>query len=127
MKKTNAGFSLIEILVSITVLGILASSVTYFLTTQNNIGMRNTDLTKGLNLGKLKLDSLKVSTYDSLHSGVDTVADRYIRSWSISTLTSSGVPTGLKQIDMTVSWPLTADFFTSVSALVSNDKYKENP
>ncbi len=127
MKNKNLGFSLIEILVSITVLGILASSVTYFITTQNKFSVFGSDSVKALNLGKLKMDSLKVSSYDSLKSGVDTVADRYIRTWAITTLTNGGVATGLKQIDLSVSFPLTAEHFSSLVSMVSNDKFKEDP
>ncbi len=124
--ERQAGFSLIEILVSAVVLSILSTSPFYFLSSQNGMGVAGNDSMKGLNLGKLKMDSLKVSGYDDLVSGSDTVTERYIRTWHVTIIRDGGgVPTGRKKIDMNVLWPLTAENSVSLATLKSDDKYKE--
>ncbi len=124
--KFQAGFSLIEILVSAVIVGILSVSIFYFLNSQNKISLRGNDVVKGTHLGKLKFDSLKVADYVDLVSGSDTVMDRYIRSWHITPQRGSdGLLNGRKQIDMSIIWPLTAEHSLSFASLKSDDKYKE--
>lgn len=122
----QAGFSLIEILVSAVVTLLLATSAFYFLHSQNGVGTQGNDLMKGVNLGKLKLDSLKVSAYEDLTSGSDTVSERYIRAWHVSPVNDSlGLPTGRKEIGITIQWPLTAVHSVTLATLKSDDHYKE--
>ncbi|MDB5102367.1 MAG: hypothetical protein JWP91_56 [Fibrobacteres bacterium] len=122
----QTGFSLLEILVSSVVVLLLATSVFYFIHSQNGIGMRNGDTLKSVNAGKLKMDSLKVAAYGELTSGADTVSDRYIRAWHVSRLVDgAGLPTGIKQIDMNVMWPLSAEHSISFASLRSDDRFKE--
>ncbi|HLP43449.1 MAG TPA: prepilin-type N-terminal cleavage/methylation domain-containing protein, partial [Fibrobacteria bacterium] len=125
---SQAGFSLLEAVVSMVILGLLSVSVFYFLSSQNGIGARGNDRQKGLNLGKLAMDSLKVSLYDSLSSGSDTIGDRYIRSWHISVGADElGVLTGRKKIDLTVLWPLTAERQLTFTSILGDPRYKEAP
>ncbi len=126
-RPTNeSGFGLIEILVAAVVIGILTLSGFYFMSNQNKMGVAGNDLMKGINYGKLKMDSLKVTSYADLASGSDTVSDRYIRSWYISALRNpDGTLNGLKELGMTVTWPLTAVHSVSFSTLKSDDKYRE--
>jgi prepilin-type N-terminal cleavage/methylation domain-containing protein len=120
------GFSLIEILVAAIVVALLATSAFYFLNSQNGMSRAGNDLMKGVNLGKLKMDSLKVASYDELAGGSDTVASRYIRSWHVTVMRDgAGIPTGRKQIEMNVIWPLTADHTVTLATLKSDDTYKE--
>ena len=122
------GFSMVEILITLTVFGILITSVFYFLSSQNGMGVRSADMVTGLNLGKLKMDSLKVSGYAGLESGSDTVSQKYIRSWRVSLmLDAGGAPMGRKKIETMVLWPLTADHNLAFTSLVCDDKYKEAP
>jgi prepilin-type N-terminal cleavage/methylation domain-containing protein len=125
--NSQAGFSLVEILVAAVVSAILAVSVFYFLTAQNGMGQHGNDVVKGTNFGKLKMDSLKVTAYTDLVSGSDTVAGRYIRSWHVTpTLNPDGSLDGRKKLELTILWPLTADHSVSFASLKSDDKYKEN-
>ena len=126
IQSRQAGFSLIEILVSAVVIGILATAAFYFLSAQNGMGAAGNDSIKGLNLGKLKLDSLKVTAYDELVSGSDTVNERYIRAWHVTIQRDGlGVPDGRKKIDIDVLWPLTGLHTVSLVTLKSDDRYKE--
>lgn len=122
----QSGFSLIEVLVSAVVIGILATATFYFLSNQSSMGARGSDMMKGTNLGKLKMDSLKVMSYDGLTSGSDTVSERYIRVWQVGVVRDAfGHPNGRKSIELTVLWPLTGDQYVSFSSIKGDDKYKE--
>jgi prepilin-type N-terminal cleavage/methylation domain-containing protein len=122
----QGGFSLVEVLISMMMLGMLSVSVFYFLNSQNGMGTRSGDMLKGLNLGKLAMDSLKVSDYAALEAGSDTVVDRYIRSWRITMGTEpDGTPNGRKIIDLSVHWPLTAERNLTFTSILSDDRFKE--
>jgi prepilin-type N-terminal cleavage/methylation domain-containing protein len=124
--RRQAGFSMIEILVSAAVTGVVATSAFYFLSSQNSMGTKGNDLMHGVNLGKLKMDSLKVVAYDSLAAGTDTVSGRFVRAWHVGVMRDgAGNPDGRKRIDLTVFWPLTGEQMISFSSLKSDDRYKE--
>ncbi|MEO6095057.1 MAG: prepilin-type N-terminal cleavage/methylation domain-containing protein [Fibrobacteria bacterium] len=122
----EAGFSLIEVMVAATVVAILATAAFYFLSSQNSMGQKGNDLMRGVNLGKLKLDSLKVTSYTNLTAGSDTVNGMYIRSWHVSVVRDgAGIPNGRKMIDINVMWPLNAAKSVTLATLKSDDLYKE--
>jgi prepilin-type N-terminal cleavage/methylation domain-containing protein len=122
----ESGFTLIEVMVSMVVLGGLACSAFYILSSQSGMGSRSNDMLKGVNLGKLAMDSLKVAAYDHLEAGSDTVGDRYIRSWRVTLSTDGhGVPNGRKRIDLTVHWPLTAEHSVAFASVKSDGRFKE--
>lgn len=124
--RLQGGFTLVEVMVSMVVLGGLAASAFYILSSQNGMGTRTNDVLKGVNLGKLAMDSLKVADYAVLEAGSDTIGDRYIRSWRITLGTDGhGVPTGRKRIDLTVHWPLTAEHTLAFASVKSDARYKE--
>jgi prepilin-type N-terminal cleavage/methylation domain-containing protein len=125
-KESQSGFSLIEILVSAVIVGVIATAAFYFLSSQNSMGTKGSDMMKGVNAGKLKMDSLKVISYDALASGTDTVSERFVRSWHVSLIYDvAGNPIGQKAIDVAVYWPLTGEQSVSFSSVKSDDKYKE--
>lgn len=124
--RGQEGFGLVEILVSAVVTGFLTTAAFYFLSAQNDLGAKGNDLMKSVNLGKLKMDSLKVSTYDELVSGSDTVSERYIRSWHVTPLRDgAGLFNGRKKIELNVLWPMSGEQGVSLVSLRSDDRYKE--
>lgn len=124
----QSGFSLVEILVSMVVMSCLAGAVFYFLKSQNNLGVRSNDVLKATNVGKLVMDSLKVTAYEDLEAGSDTLVSRYIRAWRITNGTDeAGVPNGRKKIELTVYWPLTALNSMTFTSLLSDGRFKEKP
>jgi prepilin-type N-terminal cleavage/methylation domain-containing protein len=124
--RRQAGFSMIEILVSAVVTGVVATSAFYFLSSQNRMGAKGNDLMHGVNLAKLKMDSLKVATYDELSAGSDTISLRFVRAWRVGLLRDgAGNATGRKRIDLTIFWPLTGEQMVSFSSIKSDDKFKE--
>lgn len=117
---------MIEVLVSAVVAGVIATSAFYFLSSQNSMGTKGSDLMKGVNLGKLKMDSLKVVDYAELSAGSDTVSERYIRSWHIGVMRDDdGEPNGRKSIELMVYWPLTGEKMIAFSSIKSDDRFKE--
>ena len=125
--RGQSGFSMIEVLVSAIIVAVVATSAFYFLSSQNSAGTKGSDMMKGLNAGKLKMDSLKVISYDALASGSDTISERYVRTWYVSVIRDNfGQPIGQKSIDVAVHWPLTGDQTVSFSSVKSDDKYKED-
>jgi hypothetical protein len=116
---------MIEVLVSAVVTGVVATSAFYFLSSQNTIGTKGNDLMKGVNLGKLKMDSLKVVEYDELSAGSDTVSERYIRSWHVGVMRDAdGNPNGRKSIELMVYWPMTGEQMVSFMSVKSDDRFK---
>ena len=124
--RRQAGFSMIEILVSAVVTGVVATSAFYFLSSQNSLGAKGTDLLRGVNLGKLKMDSLKVVGFGDLSAGTDTVSERYVRAWHVEVLhDAAGRPNGRKSIELRVFWPLTGEEMISFQSIKSDDRFKE--
>jgi prepilin-type N-terminal cleavage/methylation domain-containing protein len=124
--RRQAGFSLIEIMVAAVVTMVLGTVAFYFLSSQNGMSANGNDMVRGVSLGKLKMDSLKVVSYDGLTSGSDTVEERYIRAWHVTVMRDgAGLPNGRKKIDLSVRWPLTALNGVSLATLKSDDHYKE--
>lgn len=116
----QAGFGLLEIMISVVILGLVGSTTFYFLHSQNTNTGLGTDISKGMFVGKRKLDSLRVVRYGSVATGCDTVGNRYIRRWYVST----DLITDRKTVELLVSWPLSAQHTISFNTIVGDDQYK---
>jgi hypothetical protein len=79
-----------------------------------------TDLSKGMFLGKRKLDSLRVIHYGYVSTGCDTVNQRYVRRWYVST----DLVTDRKNVELLVSWPLSAKHTITFNTVIGDDQYK---
>ena len=117
---SQSGFGLLEILISMVLLGLVGSSTFYFLHSQSSNSSIGTDLSKGMFVGKRKLDSLRVVTYGSVSAGCDTVNNRYIRRWYITT----DLVSDHKTVELLVSWPLSARHTITFNTVVGDDQYK---
>jgi prepilin-type N-terminal cleavage/methylation domain-containing protein len=116
----QAGFGLLEIMISVVILGLVGSTTFYFLHSQNQNTGLGTDISKGMFVGKRKLDSLRVVRYGTVATGCDTVSNRYIRRWYVST----DLITDRKTVELLVSWPLSAQHTISFNTIVGDDQYK---
>lgn len=116
----QAGFGLLEVMISVALLGLVGSSTFYFLKSQSNSSGIGTDLSKSMFLGKRKLDSLRVIQYGYVSAGCDTVNQRYIRRWYVST----DLVTDRKTVELLVSWPLSAKHTITFNTVVGDDQYK---
>lgn len=119
-REAQAGFGLMEIVISIVLLGLVGSTTYYFLRTQDSSAMLGTDISKGMFVGKRKLDSLRVVPYGAVAAGCDTVNARFIRRWYIST----DLVADRKSVELLVSWPLSAKHTISFNTMVGDDQYK---
>ena len=109
-----------EVLISVVLLGLVGSSTFYFLGGQRTASGVGTDLSKGMFLGKRKLDSLRVVSYGTVAGGCDTVNNRYVRRWYIST----DLVADRKTVELLVSWPLSAKHTITFNTVVGDDQYK---
>ena len=132
MKSPSGGFTLPEILVAMTVISVLGAATFYAVNSQTRTGVRNTQMIRGIAVAKQKMDSLKITDYDSLASGsdtvsgVDTVENQFLRSWRITTFRDDhGSPKGRKKISLTVHWPLTAEHQVTFTTLVSDKNFRD--
>lgn len=125
--SSQRGFSMIEVLVSSVITAVVATSAFYFLSSQNSMGIRGNDAMKGVNFGKLKMDSLKVVPYQELVSGSDTLVERYIRSWHVTLMRDeASEPNGRKKIELSVLWPMSGENAVTFTSIKSDDRFKEN-
>lgn len=118
--RAQRGFGLMEVVISMALLGLVGSTAFYFMRGQKVASDVGTDLSKGMFLGKKKLDSLRVITFGAVSAGCDTVSGRYIRRWYIST----DLVTERKSVELLVSWPLSAKHTITFNTLIGDDQYK---
>lgn len=118
--RAQAGFGLLEVLVSVVLLGLVGTATYWFLRSQDQAAAIGTDLSKGMFLGKRKLDSLRVIQYGYVSAGCDTVNQRYIRRWYVST----DLVTDRKTVELLVSWPLSARHTITFNTVIGDDQYK---
>lgn len=118
--RAQAGFGLLEVLVSVVLLGLVGTATYWFLRGQDQAAAIGTDLSKGMFLGKRKLDSLRVIQYGYVSAGCDTVNQRYIRRWYVST----DLVTDRKTVELLVSWPLSARHTITFNTVIGDDQYK---
>lgn len=119
-RKGQAGFGMLEVIISVILLGLVGSATFYFLRSQSAASGVGTDLSKGMFLGKRKLDSLRVIQYGYVSAGCDTVNKRYIRRWYIST----DLVNDRKSVQLLVSWPLSAKHTITFNTVIGDDQYK---
>lgn len=118
--RRQSGFGLLEVIISVVLLGLVGSATFYFLKSSSQTSGVGTDLSKGMFLGKRKLDSLRVIQYGYVSAGCDTVAKRYIRRWYVS----SDLIADRKTVELLVSWPLSAKHTITFNTVIGDDQYK---
>lgn len=116
----QGGFGLLEVIISVIILGLVASATFYFINSQGKASSIGTDLSKGMFLGKRKLDSLRIIQYGYVSTGSDTVNNRYMRRWYVST----DLITDRKSVELLVSWPLSAKHTITFNTVIGDDQYK---
>jgi hypothetical protein len=116
----QAGFGMLEVIISVILLGLVGSATFYFLKSSSKSSGLGTDLSKGMFLGKRKLDSLRVIQYGYVSAGSDTVSKRYIRRWYVTT----DLVTDRKTVELLVSWPLSVQHTITFNTVIGDDQYK---
>jgi prepilin-type N-terminal cleavage/methylation domain-containing protein len=118
--RGQRGFGLMEVVISMVLLGLVGSAAFQFLRGQRTATNVGTDLSKGMFLGKKKLDSLRVINFGAVAAGCDTVGSRYIRRWYVST----DLVTDRKSVELLISWPLSAKHTITFNTMIGDDQYK---
>ena len=106
-RKTEQGFTIIELLVAIAVIGILVPTLVGFVNTLNRFNDRARDLTLVNSLAENKAEALRSSGYTALNNGTVSFASELstsLGSPKSANYTVSTPNTGMKQIDIVISY-----------------------
>lgn len=106
-RKTEQGFTIVELLVTIAVVGILVPTLVGFMNTLNRFNDRARDLTLVNSLAENKVESLRSAGYTAIPTGTTTFTNELpatLGSPRSATYVVTTPSSGLKQIDLTVSY-----------------------
>ena len=106
-KTTETGFTVIELLIAIAVVGILVPTLSEFVNTLNRFNDRARDLTLVNSLAENKVESLRSIGYSSIGNGTTSFENELPTSIGrprSADYTVTTPNTGIKQIDLTISY-----------------------
>lgn len=106
-KKTEQGFTIIELLVTIAVVGILVPTLAGFVNSLNRFNDRARDLTLVNSLAENKIESLRSVGYSGINTGTTSFVSELpvtLGSPRTATYTVTTPNTGIKQVDLTVTY-----------------------
>ena len=109
LKRRPRGYTLIDVLIGMTILGIALSSAFTLSITTSRLATLNQHIGEATALAESRLESIRNSDYATVVSGSDarTLTSEgdpggiYSRSW---TVTDNTPQAGLKRVAVTVSW-----------------------
>ncbi len=107
IKKSEQGFTIIELLVTIAVVGIMVPTLAGFVNTLNRFNDRARDLTLVNSLAENKVESLRSVGYSAINTGTTSFVSELptsIGSPRTATYTVTIPTTGIKQVDVAVSY-----------------------
>jgi prepilin-type N-terminal cleavage/methylation domain-containing protein len=106
-KKTEQGFTIIELLITIAVVGILVPTLAGFINTLNRFNDRARDLTLVNSLAENKVESLRSIGYSGITAGTtsfDSELPTTLGSPHSAIYTVTTPNTGIKQVDLSISY-----------------------
>lgn len=106
-KKSEHGFTIIELLIAIAVVGILVPSLIGFVTTLNRLNDRARDMSLVNSLAENKVESLRSAGFTSVNSGTVSFSGELPATLGNPKSANYVVSTphaGMKQVDMTISY-----------------------
>lgn len=106
-KKTESGFTIIELLIAIAVVGILVPTLIGFVNTLNRLNDRTRDLAIVNSLAENKIESLRSIGYSGVNDGTvsftgelpDTLGNPKSASYTVTTPNP-----GIRQVDLTITY-----------------------
>lgn len=102
--KNNKGFTMIEAIISMTLMTFILSSATVFVNSTNTTKANLSNISTATQIGTDVIESLRFAEYDSLYeaeSNNQRIIDNFYRcKWNIEDSTS------YKIINLTIEWPL---------------------
>jgi len=112
----NAGFSLLEILIALTVFSIASVALTLGVTTSIRANNTSEHLTQATILAQDKLEALLASG-PTFAAGSDAPRSGFTRTWTILTNTPQ---IGVSQINVSVSWTDYSSHTITVTTVVND-------
>lgn len=106
-KNTQDGFTMLELLITIAVVGILVPTLAGLINTLNGLNDRARDLTLVNSLAENKIESLRSKGFTALPDGTTTFTSELpstLGKPKSATYTTSSPNAGIKQIDMAISY-----------------------
>lgn len=106
-KNNTAGFTIIELLIAVAVVGILIPTLVSFVNTLNRFNDRARDLTLVNSLAENKVESLRSLGYSGLTNGSTAFTSELpptIGSPKTATYTISTPNAGIKQVDLVINY-----------------------
>src|SRR5579862_6210342 len=107
MNDSQAGFTLVEILVTITVCGIILASMSLSLINQTHISQENRDLVLANAYVEGKVEALRSAGFKSLANGTTDISSELpseLGSPRSATLTISSLDVSTEKIDISVTY-----------------------
>ncbi len=109
-RRKFRGYSLVDVLIGVAILGIALSSAFTLSITTSRVTSQTRNLSAATALAEFKLEELRNTDFDAIATGSDASAmdalgdagGAYSRSWVVGDNTPA---TGLKTVAVTVSWP----------------------
>jgi prepilin-type N-terminal cleavage/methylation domain-containing protein len=106
-QKTEQGFTIIELLVTIAVVGIMVPTLAGFVNTLNRFNDRARDLTLVNSLAENKIEGLRSIGYSGISNGTTSFVSELpasIGSPRTATYVVTTPNTGIKQVDLTITF-----------------------
>jgi prepilin-type N-terminal cleavage/methylation domain-containing protein len=106
-KKTEQGFTIIELLITIAVVGILVPTLAGFVNTLNRFNDRARDFTLVNSLAENKVESLRSIGYSGITTGTTSFSSELpatLGNPKSASYTVTTPNTGMKQVDVTISF-----------------------
>jgi prepilin-type N-terminal cleavage/methylation domain-containing protein len=103
----QAGFTIVELIVTIVLIGLLVPAITMTITTLNLINDRARDLASVHALAENKVESLRSVSFTGLANGTTTFTNELPASLATprsATYTISAASPALKQVDVSISY-----------------------
>lgn len=107
MGARSRGFTIVELLVTMVVGGLLAGSVTLFLTLHTHIAQRGRDVSVTNSFAENKIESLRSAGFLSLSNGTSDITSQLpaeLKAPRSASLTISDESTSIKQVDLSVTY-----------------------
>ncbi|MGE0684195.1 MAG: prepilin-type N-terminal cleavage/methylation domain-containing protein [Candidatus Binatia bacterium] len=105
MKRFDAGFSLIEVLVAMVIFAIVSLATTNLMVGSTAMVSRNDATSQAINFAQMIMENLRNIPFDEMESGSDTLTNAQGREFSVAWDVAEDAPAdGMNTVNVSVSW-----------------------